>query len=271
MKVTADLHTHSSASDGQYPPEELVRLAASRGLTVMALTDHDTVEGIEPAVREGRRAGMTVLPGVELGAAEHRSLHLLGYAFDPASPAITDLCRKLREGRDERKYRIIDFLKEKGVEISLEEVEQTAGGAVIARPHFAQVMVRRGHVATVREAFDRYLDTEEYQRIERFKADAATCIAAIRAAGGHASLAHPCQLKLPEEEMATLVRRLADAGLGAIECFYPAHTAQQVAFYRKLAEKNGLQVTGGSDFHGERVKPNIALAAWPLELDWLLG
>jgi hypothetical protein len=270
MIYVADLHTHSTASDGQYTPAELVRLAKERGLEVLALTDHDTVDGVAEAVETGKNLGLRVLSGVELGAKEHKNLHILGYQFDPADPNLTELCRKLRDGRDERKYRIIDFLHEKGVDIPLDEVEELAGGGSIGRPHFAQVMVRHGYVSTTREAFDRYLDTDEYQRIERFKADARTCVEAIRAAGGKVSLAHPYQLGLSNEQLEELVQKLTDRGLDGLECRYPRHTPEQTAFYLKLAQKYGLHPTGGSDFHGEKVKPDISLAAWELELDWLI-
>ena len=134
---------------------------------------------------------------MELGAREYRNLHILGYGYSLGPSPLADLCNQMRQGREERKYRIIDFLREKGVDISLAEVEELAGEGSIGRPHFAQVMVRRGYVQTNREAFDRYLDTEEYQRIERFKADARTCAEAIKASGGRVSLAHPYQVGLP--------------------------------------------------------------------------
>lgn len=266
----ADLHTHSNASDGQYSPRELVTLAKQRGLDVLAITDHDTVNGLSEGMRTGEEQGIQIIPGVELGAKEYRSLHILGYNFSDTDPGLRTLCQKLVGGRDERKYRIIDFLKEKGIHIDLAEVEELAGGEVISRPHFAQVMVKRGYVASNREAFDRYLDTDEYQRIERFKADAQTCIQTIRAAGGKAALAHPYQLKLPDEELAALVKQLTGYGLEAIECHYPRHSEQQCCFYQQLAKENGLHISGGSDFHGEKVKPDIQLAALELELDWLL-
>ena len=229
MNQLADLHTHSTASDGQYSPAQVVQRAGQAGVEVLALTDHDTIDGVEEAVQAGKTLGMTVLRGVELGAKEARHLHILGLALPRDCAPLARLCRKLLDGRNERKYRIVDFLKEKGVPVDLAEVEQLAGGEVIARPHFAQVMVRHGYVKDSREAFDRYLDTEEYQRIERFKASAADCIAAIRQSGGRAVLAHPCQLKLPMEELEQLVRRLKEAGLEGMECYYPEHTPQMAA------------------------------------------
>ncbi len=268
--MIADLHTHSTASDGQYTPAQLVEKAKATGIQVMALTDHDTLDGLAEAAEAGKNVGLTVLRGVELGAKEHKNLHLLGYGFSQSAPQLSKLCQTMRDSRNERKYRIIDFLKEKGVELSLDEVEEVAGGAVIARPHFAQVMVKRGYVATTREAFDRYLDTSEYKRIERFKAPARDCIAAIRADGGHVSMAHPYQVGMADDDLTALVGRLKDDGLEGLECYYSRHTPEQTAFYLELAKRYDLHVTGGSDFHGERVKPDITLKTWQLDLDWLL-
>lgn len=266
-----DLHTHSTASDGQYAPEEVVRQAKERGLEVLALTDHDTLDGVEEAVRAGERLGLKVLRGIEIGAAEYENLHILGYNVSSEAPKLTELCRKFKAGRDARSFRILNYLHENGFELTLEEVEALAGGSIIGRPHFAQAMVRRGYVSSNREAFDRWLDTEEFQEINnRFKVDARTCVEAVKAAGGKVSLAHPYQMKLEDEALTALVGELAGYGLDAIECYYPRHTAAQQTLYLRLAEKYGLHITGGSDFHGERVKPDIQLAALELELEWLL-
>ena len=272
MECLADLHTHTTASDGQYTPTELVRLAKQRGIQVLAVTDHDTIDGVDEAQRAGDALGLPVIRGVELSAKEYPNFHILGYGFRDGDTELSRLCEKLRSGRDDRKYKIIDFLREKGVGIDLAEVEDLAGGEVIARPHFAQVLVKRGYVSTNREAFDRYLDTEEFrQKVKRFKADARTCVEAIKAAVGKVSLAHPYQMGLPDGELEALVARLKDWGLDAIECYYPKYTQEQQAFYQHLAEKYRLHQTGGSDFHGEKVKPDVELARWPLELEWLMN
>ncbi len=270
MAQRADLHTHSTASDGQYTPSELVRLARCRGLDLLALTDHDTVDGLKEAVQAGEQAGIRVIRGIELSAREYPTFHILGYGFDPESPALSDLCRGLKEGRDQRAPRIIKFLEEQGVRISLSEVEELAGGRIVGRPHFAQVLVRHGYVSSNREAFDRYLDTEEFlRRVERPKPPAQVCVETIRAAGGKTSLAHPYQIGVDNEKLERIVRQLAGCGLEAIECFYPKHTSEQQDFYLSLAQKYCLHVTGGSDFHGEQVKPDVRLAALELETDWL--
>ena len=219
MSALCDLHTHTTASDGQYTPAELVGLAKRRGLSLLAVTDHDTIAGVDEAEEAGEALGLKVIRGVELSAKEYPNFHILGYGFQAGDTELARLCEKLRAGRDDRKYRIVDFLRGKGVEIDLDEVEKLAGGEVIARPHFAQVLVRRGYVSTNREAFDRYLDTEEFrQKVKRFKADARTCVEAIKAAGGKVSLAHPYQMGLPDGELEELVVRLKGWGLDAIEC-----------------------------------------------------
>lgn len=269
MTQLADLHTHSTASDGQYPPTELVKQAKEAGVEVLALTDHDTINGLEEAVAAGQAQNLTVLRGVELGASEDRHMHILGLGFQAECPQLAQLCRTLKASRDERKYRIVDFLAQKGVHIDLAEVEAQAGGDVIARPHFAQVMLRHGYVSSIREAFDRYLDTDEYQKIERYKASAAECIHVIHQSGGKAVLAHPYQLGFSDEKLERTLQTLKDSGLDGLECYYPRHTPEMVQHYLTLAKKYNLSVSAGSDFHGEAVRPDTHLTPTPLELNWL--
>lgn len=270
MSCLCDLHTHSTASDGQYTPAELIKTAKGHGLDVLALTDHDTTDGLMEAVRAGTELDLRVIRGIELSAREYPTFHILGYDIDPDTPALVKLCLEMKDGRDERSLRIIAFLKEKGLNISLSEVEELAGGNIVGRPHFAQVLVRHGFVSNNREAFDRYLDTEEFHlRVERPKPPVRRCIEVIKAAGGKASLAHPYQIGVGDEALADIIRDLTGYGLDAIECYYPRYTPEQQDFYLSLAKRFHLNVTGGSDFHGERVKPDIRLAALELELDWL--
>lgn len=269
MRCRADLHTHSTASDGQYTPRQLVYQAQAAGIACLAITDHDTTDGLEEGIRAGGELGIAVVRGVELGAKEDRHLHILGLGFRAEHPALEALCRTLQAGRAERKYRIVSYLREKGLDVPLAEAEALAGGEIVSRPHFAQVMLRRGYVASLREAFDRYLDTDEYQKIERLKAAAEDCIAAIHADGGKAVLAHPYQLGYSDEKLEALLARLKASGLDGLECHYPKHTQEQTAYYLRLAEAYGLHITGGSDFHGERVKPDVSLMPTELEVGWL--
>lgn len=269
MNCNVDLHTHTKASDGQYAPADLVLRAKSCGIDCLAITDHDSLDGLDEAMLQGKASGVSVLRGVELGAAEDRHLHILGYAFHPLAMELRTLCHKLRDGRDERKFRILSFLAEKQVHISLDEVEAVAGGDIIARPHFAQIMLRHGYVSSIREAFDRYLDTDEYQRIERFKATAQTCIQTIQQVGGSAVLAHPYQLHFSDEKLESLVKQLKDFGLEGIECYYPRHSPEQVRQYLALAKKYSLHITAGSDFHGEAIRPDTDLIPTDLDITWL--
>lgn len=266
-----DLHIHSTASDGQYAPGELVQMAKEKGIDTLALTDHDTLDGLVEAAQAAAQYGVRLLRGVELSAGEYHNFHILGYQFrdDPAS--LQTLCERFQKGREEKKLLLLDFLHSKGVDITLDEVERLAGGKIIGRPHFAQALVQRGYVKTNQEAFERYLDTPEYHEIKIFKLSARECIDAIKSSGGKASLAHPYQLQLDDSKLEGLVKKLSDWGLDAIECYYPKHTPTQQAFYLKLTEVYGLHATGGSDFHGEKVKPDVALARLDLDVGWLLG
>lgn len=269
MTQMVDLHTHSSASDGQYPPAQLVEKAKKAGVELLALTDHDTINGLDEAVRAGAALGLPVLRGVELGASEDRHMHILGLGLRPDCTRLAELCGRLKASRDERKYRIVNFLAEKGIRIDLEEVEALAGSDVIARPHFARVMLRHGYVSSIQEAFDRYLDTDEYQKIERFKAGAAECIDVIHQGGGRAVLAHPYQLGFSDEKLEETLRWLKDSGLDGLECWYPRHTPEMVRHYLDLAARFALHISAGSDFHGEQVRPDTLLRPVAVDTAWL--
>lgn len=271
MTNISDLHTHSTASDGQYSPPELVALAKERGIDVLALTDHDTTDGVAEAATAGKKLGVCVIPGVELSAKEYHTYHILGYAYDIAAPELAALCARMKKRRESRNQIILDYLLENHMALTLTEVESFAGSDVIGRPHFAQAMVKRGYAASNREAFDKWLDTDElHERMDFGKPSARECVETIKASGGRVSLAHPYQIGVDDETLDSLVRELVGYGLDAIECYYPKFTPAQQAYYLKLTEKYHLRATGGSDFHGERVKPDVSLAALPLDVEWLL-
>ena len=269
MVCKADLHTHSTASDGQYSPAELAALVKKRGIEVWALTDHDNLDGLNEAEKSGRSLGLQVIRGIELSADDYLNLHILGYNFSASS--LNSWIEGKKSGRNDRKYRIWNFLRSKGVEVPLDEVDEEAANGAVGRPHFARVMLRHGYAATWKEVFDRYLDTPEFQETEKgTKPSAQECIERIKAAGGKVSLAHPYQIVLGNDKLEDLVQRLKNYGLDAVECYYPQHTQKQVEEYLRLARKYDLHVTGGSDFHGEKNKPDNPLTAWELELDGLI-
>ncbi|UTI53355.1 PHP domain-containing protein [Fusobacterium polymorphum] len=266
-----DFHLHTTASDGQYTPSEIVYLAHKLGIEKIAITDHDTLNGLDEAICAASQYSIEVLQGIELGASEHRYLHILGLGLKEKSEQLISMCNKLERSRNERKYRIINYLNEKGIDVSLSDVEKVAGGNIIARPHFAQAMINKGYVNSSKEAFDNYLDTTEFQKIERFKANANECIKAIHSAGGKAFLAHPYQLNFLEKDLDSLIKKLTKSGLDGIECYYPLHTLEQTNFYLQLVQKYKLLVSAGSDFHGEKIKPNIKMGIFVNNsyLDWI--
>lgn len=259
-----DLHTHSTASDGQYTPAALIELASEKGLSAIALTDHDTIDGIEEAQNAAKRKKIAFVPGIEIsvrGEPSVKELHILGYCFDPKAPALLAMCERLKKERLVREEKIFQFLLENGVILTRENVDKHSRGGIVARPHFARAMVEEGFVSTVREAFDRYLATPAFDKIERPKPSAQEGIRCIRDAGGVAVLAHPIQTKLDTERLAVLLGQMKEMGLSGLECYYSTHTAQQTREYLALAKRFGLTVTGGSDFHGELVKPEIELGS----------
>lgn len=264
-----DLHMHSTASDGQYAPAELVQKAKKLGIEIMALTDHDTIDGLDEAIAEGEKLGIKVIRGIELSADEYPNFHILGYNFRPSGTKLHDMCKEMREGREKRKYRIAEYLKAHGADISVEEVTELAGDSVVGRPHFAQLLLKHGYVTNYRDSFNLYLDTPEFQAFDKGKPSAEKCIQNIKVSGGIASWAHPYQTGLDDEQIEQVVKTLVGCGLDAIECYYPKYTPEQTAFYLHLAEKYGLKVTGGSDFHGEKVKSDVELARWELDVNWL--
>ena len=267
----ADLHMHSKASDGQYSPSELVQRAKGKEVQLLALTDHDTMGGVDEAIEAGKKIGIQVLPGIEMSAREYHTFHILGYCFSSENSPLTEQSRKLQGGRDDRAVRIIRYLRERSMPIELEEIKKVADGGVIGRPHFARLMLDKGYVSNYREAFDLWLDTDEYHAEVENKPPVQECMEAIKSSGGKVSLAHPHQIGLDNDKLDELVRQMKDMGLDAIECYYPRHTPQQTAFYLSLAKKYDLHITGGSDFHGERVKPGVDFAKLELELDWLMN
>lgn len=257
-----DLHTHSSVSDGQYPPAELVRLALEEGLDVLALTDHDTLEGLPEFTAAAAGTSLTAVPGVEISTKNDGpgSVHLLVYGADPTSPVLQDLLRAMAESRRARAPRMVEQLRAHGLELTLAEVLEVAGREEVSRSHFAILLVRRGLARDQDDAFDRYLKFGRPGYYERLKKLPEECIRVGLEAGGVPVLAHPWYVeKERPEALEPLLERLVRAGLRGLEVHYPDHTPEQTARYLALARRHGLLVTGGSDFHGGEVKPGVRL------------
>ena len=251
-----DLHSHSTASDGTFAPEEVVRLAHRNGVSALALTDHDTIAGVPAALAEAAKLGIDFLPGIEI-SAEYKpgTMHLLGYGVDPSNPVLAEMSRRLIEFRDDRNPRIIARLNELGVAITMEEVEQQSGGGVVGRPHIAAVMVRKGYVSSIKQAFDKYLGSSGSAHVNKERLAPRRAIELIRESGGLTVLAHPVQLRTENDaQLEQVLKDLVDMGLAGLEVIHSDHDAAMVEKYGRLAERLGLLKTGGSDFHGSNKK-----------------
>ncbi len=244
LKLRIDLHTHSNASDGELTPAELVRLALERGLTTIALTDHDSVAGIDAAQQAARGTALQVIPGVELSAdVPQGEVHVLGYFVDWRAADFEAMLEKFREGRYGRAEKMARKLTALGAPVSFERIKEIAGDASIGRPHVAQALVEAGHVMTVTEAFDKYIGRNGPAYVERFRLTPEDAVALILRAGGVPVLAHP-------REVTDWVFPLVKAGMLGLEVHYGMYDDATRAELARLAKQYGLIATGGSDFHG---------------------
>jgi hypothetical protein len=277
-----DLHTHSTASDGSMTPPELVRHAYRKGLSAVALTDHDTVAGAEQALEEGRRLGIEVIAGVEIsvslsiwdlpaykcpdcGRSEDHAqksnepeMHLLGYFPNGGYEPILKTLEELREKREQRNPRIVSKLNEMGFDITMDEVASKAKGGIAGRPHIARVLLEKGYISSMAEGFDKYLAPGRPAYFRKDKLTPEEGIAEILRSGGIPVLAHPIYLGLEGSQLDQVMKRLKAAGLAGIEALYTDNTPEQTKELLELAARNGLIVTGGSDFHGS-FKPDIEI------------
>jgi len=250
--VRADLHSHSTASDGTCPPAEVMRRARAAGLDVIALTDHDTVAGYR-AASEALPPGLTFVPGIELSCRlDGHSVHMLGYLFDLANEELAAECAKICESRVHRARRMVERLAELGVPVTWEQVSAVAGGGVVGRPHVARAMAEAGAIESPEQAFGpAWIGTGGRAHVTRYAPGPARGIALIRAAGGVAVLAHPGAetrgWMMPDD----VIAGLAAAGLSGIEVWHPDHGPAQRMRLQALAAGLNLVASGGSDDHGE--------------------
>lgn len=269
-----DLHTHSTFSDGSLTPVELAGLAAKEKLTAIALTDHDTTAGIPLFLAACKERNLIGIAGVEISAdVDSGTMHMLGYHVDPENAILGEALAKIRSGRDDRNSLIIERLNRIGKNITMADVLKHATEDVVGRPHFAEALMDKGYVSSVKEAFDFYLGKGKPAYVDRFRFTPEIGIESIKKAGGVAVLAHPATLGLKDKALREFVGTLAEAGLGGIEVYYSEHSSDQVIFYSALAREFKLVKTGGSDFHG-RTTPDMRLGRGfgPLRVeDELLG
>jgi len=243
-----DLHIHSTASDGQFSPADIVRKSAGAGLTVIALTDHDAVDGIVPALEAAKTfPWLNVIPGVEISTYVAKGeVHVLGYFIDYTHPELLDTLARMRNSRQERAQKMIAKLRNMGLPVEWERVQEIAGNGSIGRPHIAQAMLEKGYITSVKEAFTNYIGWGGPAYVERDKMTPVEAVQLILQANGLPVLAHPFTIDDPE----AMVIELKASGLAGIEAYYDGYTAEEINRLIKLAEKHGLIVTGGSDYHG---------------------
>ncbi|HEX3203912.1 MAG TPA: PHP domain-containing protein [Nitrospiraceae bacterium] len=251
-----DLHLHTTFSDGSLPPADVVRLAQNAHVSALAITDHDTVDGIPEALTAGLERGIEIVPGIEISSRWRGiEVHILGYFIDWTDAALLGRLVGYRDSRHTRNPLIVEKLNELGIAITYEEVRALAGPASVGRPHIARVLMNKKYVTSAKEAFDRYLAEGAAAYVPRDLPDPAEAIGVIRAAGGVPVLAHPSWLDR-SEGIVPLCKELKIAGLAGIEVHYSTHRPEQTSHYLNLAKQLDLLVTGGSDFHGV-TKPDI--------------
>lgn len=259
-----DLHAHSNASDGSDTPARLLALAAEAGLSALALTDHDTIEGLAEAQAAADRHGVRLVPGCELSCVMATgTMHLLVYFLPDSSGPLQDRLAALQAGRLTRNARIAATLTGHGLPVTEEEIMTEAGAGSVGRPHIAAVLLRKGYVNSIQEAFDQWLAYGKPAYFAREQLTAADAISLAHASGAVAVLAHPTTLGLESASSATgaleaFVGELATLGLDGVECEYGRYTPEQRAAFRAMAQRHGLCVTGGSDYHGT-YKPDLAI------------
>lgn len=258
--MPADLHIHSTASDGRWTPGEIVQQAQAIGLRAISLTDHDTVDGIEPAWQAAGSGDPEIVPGIELNTdLAGWEIHILGYYFDLNSKCLADTLASLRGARENRALMIIARLEKLGIRINYDHLQRVTGKATVGRPHIARVMCEEGYVSSVAEAFERYLGHGKPAYIGHHKLDPFMAIEAILKAGGVPVLAHPGLARKDD-----LIPEFVSNGLQGIEVFYPFHTPEDTARYQQICQTYGLIMTGGTDCHGPGYRyPAIGTVAVP--------
>ena len=257
MKHGVDLHVHTNASDGSFPPEEVVRMFAEAGLEAIAITDHDNTNALDRCMAAGEHYGIEVIPAIEL-SADYKGIeiHILGYYIDPHAESLGDLLEIALINREERNQKICARLREEGFAVTMEELRERHPGTVLGRPHIGLLMMEKGYVESVRQSFREYMGKGAKLYVPKVNMPLERAISRILEAGGVAVLAHPYQYELPEPELRELIELVMSLGVSGMECVYARYDSRQTAALTALAEEYGLIVTPGSDFHGTP-KPDI--------------
>lgn len=242
----ADLHTHTTSSDGACDPSELLNLAISKGLSTLAVTDHDTIEGFIKIRDEAVSLPIELISGVEITARyKKKEIHLLAYLFDPENKEMLLMLRNQRKARLKRMQMILKLIAKKGIQIDIEEVIAQARGKNVGRPHLASLMIKKNYVSSISEAFIRYLSSEILGDVPVDYVEIPECVDIVTSAGGITSLAHPSVIGDPD-----MIEEILALNIDGIECIHPSHNFDKQKTFIQLAKQKSLLITGGSDFHG---------------------
>ena len=255
-----DLHSHTKASDGEKTLEELIDLAISKNISTLAITDHDTVDGIEIAKNYAKNKNIKIIPGVELSAhVEKGQMHILGLFVDYKNTKFLEKLNYLKESRASRNDKFINELNKMGYQITMEELKAVSGGKTIGKPHFAKVFLSKNYIKTKNEMFDNFFNKPPLNKYKRDSYSPKDSIEMIKEAGGIAILAHPQTLKLSFDELREKIKELKSYGLDGLECYHSNQTPEEMDEFNKIAKELNLIITKGSDYHGPIVKPLIEL------------
>lgn len=253
-----DLHTHSLKSDGTMTPLEVVAAAKAADLAAIALSDHDTVAGVKDAMAAGERLGVEVVPAIELSAKSETETHILGYFIDPDNAALLEKTEYIKKVRMLRQKNVCRNLQNLGFDVTMDEARTIAGSDILCRAHFAKIMVKKGYAASVKDAFDKYLGVGKPAYSDMQALSDVEAVRLIKDAGGLAFVAHLHQTKRPMDNLEGFLRRLKAVGLDGVEGYYTEYTPEMGLEYRALANRLGLMLSGGSDFHADN-KPHISI------------
>ncbi|MCL4422476.1 MAG: PHP domain-containing protein [Actinobacteria bacterium] len=262
-----DLHTHSQASDGSDPPARIPQLAATAGCSAVALTDHDTLDGLAQAREAAQSCGVELISGCEISCEwKQGSMHVLVYFVDPGEGPLQDELAQLRLDRDRRNQALIGRLQALGLPISYTDVMEEAGGGLVGRPHFAAALVRSGVVGSIKDAFDLYLAKGRPGYVSKARLSPAKVASLATASGGVAVLAHPLSLGASDAELDQVIAELAASGISGLEAIYGRYSPAERAALAALARRHDLAVTGGSDYHGT-FKPDLSVGVGTGDLE----
>lgn len=258
MEKYIDLHTHSLKSDGSMTPAEVVREAKRAGLAAIALSDHDTVDGIEEAVAEGKKQGIEVIPAIEFSVLSETETHILGYFIDINNPELQRVLKEVVDLRIQRNYVTCQRLNELGFDITIEEVRALAPNNFVGRAHFARVLMDKGYTKSVKEGFDKYMSAGQYAYCEKQRLTAKEAIELIKKCGGLSFLAHPHLTQFDDDKIKVFLKELKSYGLDGLEGYYTDYTLEMQEKYQTMAKEMGLMISGGTDFHA-KMKPHISI------------